>query len=241
MRYLIVADIHSNLEAFTAVLRSAKGEGEITEIWCLGDIIGYGPDPRGCLQLLREHPHICVAGNHDLAAIGKIDTSDFNVAAALATNWTSQHLSNEDIQYIESLPLKKEVGNFTLVHGSPRGPIWEYVLSPVEALASLPYIFTDYCLFGHSHVPDLFQFEGNDCYQIQLPSTLRPDKNRFMLNPGGVGQPRDRDPRASFVIYDSVSNSIRHYRVKYDISATQEKMTRLGLPQSLANRLSYGM
>ena len=240
MRYLIIADIHSNLEAFTAVLRAAKGEGEITEIWCLGDIIGYGPDPRSCLHLLREHPHICVAGNHDMAAIGKIDTSDFNVAAALATNWTSQHLSNEDIQYLASLPIIREVGNFTLVHGSPRGPLWEYVLSPLEAEGGLPYFHTKYCLIGHSHVPTLFMFEGNHCYQTMLPSTLLLGKNRFMLNPGGVGQPRDRDPKASFVIYDSVSNSIMYYRVRYDISTTQEKMIRSGLPRSLANRLSSG-
>ena len=241
MRYIIVADIHSNLEAFTAVLQAAKAGGEISEIWCLGDIVGYGPDPQSCLHLLRQYPHICVAGNHDMAAIGKIDTSDFNVAAALATNWTAQHLLTEDKQYLASLPMIKEVGNFTLVHGSPREPIWEYVLSPMEAQASLSYFQTNYCLIGHSHVPALFQFEDGCCSQSQLPATLRLGKNRFMLNPGGVGQPRDHNPKAGYAIYDTEFNSISHYRVEYDISTTQEKMLRLGLPHSLAGRLSHGL
>ena len=241
MRYIIVADIHSNLEAFTAVLQSAGAEGEINEIWCLGDIVGYGPDPQACVNLLRRYPHICVAGNHDMAAIGKIGTSDFNEAAAFATQWTTQHLSAEDKQYLELLPLTKEVGNFTLVHGSPREPIWEYILSPAEAQDSLSYFHTDYCLIGHSHMPLFFEFKDAHCYLSRLPDLVTPGESRFILNPGGVGQPRDHDPKASFVIYDTESNSLKHYRVVYDISTTQEKMLRFGLPQSLASRLSYGL
>lgn len=241
MRYLILADVHSNREAFAAVLEAARAEGEISAIWCLGDMVGYGPDPHACLELLRQYPNICVAGNHDLAALGKIDTSEFNAAAAAAARWTAQRLAPEDKQFLETLPLKQEQGDFTLVHGSPREPIWEYLLSPAEAQASLPYFNTPYCLIGHSHVPLVFEFRDNRCYQTLLPPTLPLGQNRLILNPGGVGQPRDQDPRASFAIYDADTNNFQHYRVDYDIAATQEKMLRFSLPPSLASRLSYGL
>lgn len=240
MRYLILADVHSNLEAFAALLAAAEAEGEIEEIWCLGDMVGYGPDPHHCLQLLRRYPHICVAGNHDLAAIGRIDTSQFNAAAAAAARWTAEHLAVEDREYLEALPLKLERGDFTLVHGSPREPVWEYLLSPEEARASLAYFTTRFCLIGHSHIPLLFEFRDSRCQLSLLPPSLPLGRNRMILNPGGAGQPRDQDPRASFVIYDSEASHLRHFRVAYPVATTQEKMRRLGLPHSLADRLSYG-
>lgn len=240
MNYLILADVHSNLEAFTAILQAAQAEAKIAEIWCLGDMVGYGPDPQACLQVLRQYPHVCVVGNHDLAAIGKIDTSEFNAAAAAAAQWTAQHLSPDDKYYLESLPLKIIKDDFTLVHGSPREPIWEYLLSPEEAQASQSYFSTRYCIVGHSHIPLFFEFKDNRYYLSSLSPSLPLGQNRLILNPGGVGQPRDHDPRASFIIYDTDTNTLRHYRVTYDIAITQQKMLHLGLPQSLARRLSYG-
>ena len=133
MRYAILADIHSNLAAFTAVLDDIEHRGGVEEIWCLGDIVGYGPDPHQCLELLHQHNHICVAGNHDWAAVGKLDTSFFNPDAAAACHWTAQQLSPEDVHYLESLPLVIERNDFTLAHGSPRDPIWEYLLSTSSA------------------------------------------------------------------------------------------------------------
>ncbi len=129
MRYAIIADIHANLAAFTAVLNDIESKGGVVEIWCLGDIVGYGPDPHQCIELLCQYNHACVAGNHDWAATGKIDTSDFNPDAAAACQWAARQLSPEDAKYLENLPLTIQRGDFTLVHGSPREPIWEYVLS----------------------------------------------------------------------------------------------------------------
>jgi len=244
MRYAIVADIHSNLSAFTAVLDDVKQRGGVKEIWCLGDIVGYGPDPHQCLELLRQHNHICVPGNHDWAAIGKLDTSDFNPDAAAACHWTAKQLSPEDISYLDSLPPVIERDDFTLVHGSPREPIWEYILSTATARQNFNYFQSQYCLIGHSHVPLVFEHsETGECLFSEFPpdSVLILAENRLIINPGGVGQPRDGDPRASYAIYDSEARSIYHYRIPYDIGATQSKMMEHGLPRRLITRLSYGL
>lgn len=240
MRYLIVADIHANLEAFTAVLEAASAGGEIAAIWCLGDIVGYGPDPEACIDLLRSHHHTCVAGNHDLAAIDKMDATEFNEAAAAAVEWTARKLTPDDRRFLENLPLKTTVGDFTLVHGSPRDPAREYIVSMWDAAANLEYFDTSYCLVGHSHVPFLFELQASGPYLGALPPGLHLGDSRLIINPGAVGQPRNGDPRASFALYDSGTNTIEHHRVSYDIATTQRKMLEAGLPQSLAIRLSYG-
>ena len=129
MMYAILADIHANLEAFTAVLDDISEKGDIEEIWCLGDVVGYGPDPHQCIEILKQSPHVCVAGNHDLAAIGRLETSYFNLDAALACRWTASRLKPEHIVYLDNLPPVIEKDDFTLVHGSPREPIWEYLIS----------------------------------------------------------------------------------------------------------------
>jgi len=243
MRYAIIADIHANLEAFTAVLEEIEHRGGVEEVWCLGDIVGYGPDPHQCIELLRKYNHVCVAGNHDWAAIGKIDISDFNSDAAAACHWTAQQLSPEDIQYLESLPLVIEKDDFTLVHGSPREPIWEYILSTSLARENFTFFKSKYCLIGHSHAPLVFKDEDGSCSLGQLSTNigLALGKSRLIINPGGVGQPRDGDPRASYAIYDSESRLIRLYRIPYDISATQDKMMQHKLPIRLVVRLNYGM
>jgi len=244
MRYAIISDIHGNLAAFQAVLQDIGERGGVERIWCLGDIVGYGPDPRECIALLRGYDHICVAGNHDWGAIDKIDTDDFNAEAAAACRWTGQQLSPQDADYLANLPLIITEGDFTLAHGSPREPIWEYLVSTHNAKVSFDYFQTKFCLVGHSHVPVVFEYlpDRGECFlhEFAQDEILKLGGNRLIINPGGVGQPRDGDPRASYAIYDSDSNVIWHYRVPYDISITQQRMREFGLPRRLATRLSHG-
>ena len=243
MRYAIIADIHANLAAFTAVLGDIDGRGGVEEVWCLGDVVGYGPDPHQCIELLRQYNHVCVAGNHDWAAIGKIGTSEFNPDAAAACHWTAQQLSTEDVDYLENLPLLLQKEDFTLVHGSPREPIREYLISNGSAKQNFTCFQTQFCLVGHSHVPLLFrQSEAGDCSFSQFLTGvgLVLGKSRLIINPGGVGQPRDGDPRASYAIYDSGARVVKLYRVVYDIDATQAKMVKHNLPIRLVARLSDG-
>ncbi len=244
MRHAIIADIHANLAALTAVLDDIKQRGGVEEVWCLGDVVGYGPDPHQCIELLRQYSHVCVAGNHDWAAIGKIDTSDFNPDAAAACHWTTQQLSLEDVEYLSNLPLVIERDNFTLVHGSPRDPIWEYLLSTSSAGENFAFFRSQFCLVGHSHAPLIFEYnEVKACSLSKFPADteIRLAENRLIINPGAIGQPRDGDPRASYAIYDSETRTIKHYRIPYNISITQARMMEYELPMQLVTRLSYGM
>jgi diadenosine tetraphosphatase ApaH/serine/threonine PP2A family protein phosphatase len=241
--YAIIADIHANLNAFEAVLDDIEGRGGVDELWCLGDIVGYGPDPHECIELLRQYNHVCVAGNHDWAAIGKVSTADFNPDAALACQWTANQLTERDIKYLEKLPLEIDKDSFKLVHGSPREPIWEYVISTSIARENFKFFRAPYCLVGHSHVPFVFREEDGSCTSSRLVDNvgLAVGESRLILNPGGVGQPRDGDPRASYAIYDSESRMVRLHRIPYDIIITQDRMMERGLPVRLAVRLQYGM
>ncbi len=244
MRCVILGDIHSNLTAFEAVLADAMARGRIDRLWSLGDVVGYGPDPCQCIQLLRRYDHLCVMGNHDGAAVGFLDTADFNPDAAAASRWTGQQLGREERQYLESLPLSVSEGDFTLVHGSPRGPIWEYLLSVASARASFAVLDSPFCLVGHSHVPLVFEEHrgSGTCsfLSLSVDVPLQLGEHRLIINPGGVGQPRDGDPRASYAIYDSENRAIQHYRVPYDVAVTQRRMERYGLPVHLIERLGHG-
>jgi predicted phosphodiesterase len=241
MKYAVLADIHSNLTALEAVLADIDRKGEISEIWCLGDIVGYGPDPHRCIEIIQNRCSICIAGNHDWAAIGKINTAYFNPEAAEAIEWTSRHLELEDIHFLESLPLTVEKGEFTLTHGSPRDPIWEYILSAAEAEENLKYFKTPYCFIGHSHKPVRFECKKYCTEYDLLPEEgIKLGKNRSIINPGSVGQPRDGDPRTGYVIYDDDVGTVTHYRVLYDIKATQQRMQDAGLPEWLVTRLAQG-
>jgi len=244
MRCAIVADIHANLAAFMAVLVDIEQRGEVEEVWCLGDIVGYGPAPHQCIELLRQTNHICVPGNHDLAAIGAIDTDEFNPDAVAACQWTAKQLTVQDVAYIKNLPLVMERDDFTLVHGSPREPIWEYILSISAASENFAYFKSKYCLVCHSHVPAVFRSgKGGVCSfnQFSPDSAVGLGEERLIINPGAVGQPRDGDPRASYAIYDSEAGQIKLYRVPYDIAATQAKMVEQRLPMRLVARLSHGV
>ena len=243
MRYAIIADIHANLAAFTAVLDDIEKRGGVAEILCLGDIVGYGPEPHKCIELLLHQRHTSIAGNHDWAATGRLDLSMFNMDAAAVCRWTAGQINHEDIDFLNELPLKIERDNFTMVHGSPKEPLWEYILSRDSARENFDCFTTPFCLVGHSHVPLIFrQSENGECFFGTFRSciNLHLDRNRLILNPGSVGQPRDFDPRASYAIFDTETQLIRLYRVDYDIGSTQAEMAKNGLPMRLVARLGQG-
>ncbi len=242
MRYAILGDIHSNLTAFQAVLQDLDSRGGFDRIWCLGDVVGYGPEPHRCIELLQQYDYVCIAGNHDWAAVGSIDISDFNPDAAQACRWTEQSMSLEDKEYLKGLPAIISIDEFTLAHGSPREPIWEYLLSVGQAVDNFQHFNTNFCLIGHSHIPLVFEQQSDTVTLQNFPdgAVLTLGKNRLIINPGSVGQPRDHDPRASYALYDSKTGAVYHYRVEYDISVTQVKMQQVGLPDFLIQRLSLG-
>jgi diadenosine tetraphosphatase ApaH/serine/threonine PP2A family protein phosphatase len=383
MRYAVITDIHANLEALEAVLAKIDElaqEEPIEQIWFLGDLVGYGPNPNECIVKLREHTETIIAGNHDWAAVGKIDLEDFSEAARISAEWTSEQLTEEHRQFLTDLPEHLERGDCTLVHGSPYGPLWEYLTSEALAERSFEYFSSRFCLVGHTHVPVIFQQpdtsrapthqltaeeetslaalspdhdEANsenhnhhdnnedDDEETQKIVAIRPQQQvaaetaqqaqelqespqvephkltddrqheesdktidvknstddqadsedttpeatilnaeehlneeieellsllglsqsmiqttnemiippeglwqppndyRAIVNPGGVGQPRDGDPRAALMIYDT-ERGFTFHRVPYDIEKTQEKIIKAGLPQYLATRLAYG-
>ncbi|MBX5455882.1 MAG: metallophosphoesterase family protein [Thermogemmatispora sp.] len=393
MRYAVFSDIHANLEALEAVLAKIdeiSKEKPIDQIWFLGDLVGYGPDPNACISLLRERTDVIIAGNHDWAAVNKIDLDDFSAAARISAEWTAQQLTEEHREFLANLPERLDIGDVTLVHGSPYGPLWEYLTSEVLAERSFQYFSSRFCFVGHTHIPVIFQqpmsvnkadssgasgeraqetafaataaeadesSTGNSGSERSAPASLgegesldlteeeaaeemqeavtktaapattreaasveqasadeqtpRTEPNeleqegeyadivaaleaiesrtseekivsaedrlnseieellallglsqsmikvtnemltppeghwdppagyRAIINPGGVGQPRDGDPRAAFMIYDTEAG-FEFYRVPYDIKKTQEKIIKAGLPQYLAIRLAYG-
>jgi len=241
MRLLVLSDIHSNLFAFDAVLADA---GSFDQIWCVGDVIGYGPQPNECIDRLRSCHHLCVAGNHDWAATDMLDVSTFNPDALRACLWTKDQLTPHNRAYIASLPERFTMGRFTIVHGSPRQPIWEYITHLSIAAANLAAFDTPFCLFGHTHIPVIYSFSGSPHQGNELTPPLREaiplGDQCLMLNPGGVGQPRDGDPRASYMLMDTEANTVEYRRVIYPVEKTQEMMLSLGLPPRLATRLSFG-
>ena len=240
MRIGIVSDIHSNLPALEAVLDHM---GPVDRLLCLGDFVGYGPWPNECVDLLREHGVVSIAGNHDLAAVGTLSTEDFNPDAAYAAEWTADQLRPDVRLYLESLNPLGESDGITLAHGSPREPIWEYLLSVEIATESFRRFATSLCLVGHSHIPCLFiQHTANDIAGAYVDAGTRLVLNgeRFIANPGSVGQPRDRDPRASYAIFQPDESALEWRRVEYDIAAVQHRILEVGLPRYLADRLSRG-
>lgn len=243
MRYAILSDIHANLAALEAVLDDLR-ERRIDELWCLGDIVGYGPYPNECTELLRSCKHSCVVGNHDWGSTGKISISEFNRDAADACQWTGSVLTAGNFDYLRALPEVVERDGFTMAHGSPRYPIWEYIMNSEEARENLPYFKTPFCLVGHTHIPLVFH-QGkrrvpvfrhlDDGEEIAL------GEGRYIINPGSVGQPRDSDPRGSYAIYDAEEKRVTLYRIPYDIAETQQRMRDEGLPRFLIERLSQGI
>lgn len=241
MRILVLSDIHANFPALEAVLSDAADAWD--EIWCLGDSIGYGPNPNECVGKMQELASVCLIGNHDQAGLGLLDVTGFNPIARRAVEWTQAELSAETTAYLNQLDAKQVLGDFTLAHGSPRDPIWEYVLDTVTAFENLSHFETPVCFIGHSHVSLHFIFHdinGMSINPASYDSPLQLDHRRFIINPGSVGQPRDLDPRASYGILDTELMTWQARRVAYDIAETQRRILATALPPQCASRLSLG-
>jgi predicted phosphodiesterase len=241
MRILVISDIHSNLTALEAVLTDA---GTCDAVWCLGDTVGYGPDPNECVARLREIPNLtCLIGNHDAASVQLIDLNAFNREAKLSARWTQTVLTAENREYLIHLPERIKVEEVTLAHGSPRSPVWEYLLDPLSAFENLVHFQTDLCFVGHTHIPLIFHQDvetGRMVGEI-IPHDACPKiEGRMYLNPGSVGQPRDHDPRAAYAIYDTEKIEWHSYRISYDIEAVQDRMRQAELPARLIHRLAEG-
>jgi len=242
MRVLILSDIHANLTAFEAVLADAESYDSVL---FLGDLVGYGPDPNECVERIRALPElIALVGNHDAAVLNQLSTEAFNNEARHTVTWTQDNLTQDNLDYLGELPSKaKYLDDITLAHGSPRQPVWEYVLNSQTAAENFFFFDTSYCFVGHTHLPSIFRKgDGSAGADLFIPIEnsqfeLRP---RLILNPGSVGQPRDRDPRAGYAMYDMESNLIEYRRVEYDVQAVQERMRKAGLPERHINRLQSG-
>lgn len=241
MRLAILSDLHSNLEALDAVLAAADEAGCERAI-VLGDIVGYGADPDAVIARLRERTAITIAGNHDLAATGGFDTRWFNASAAAAIAWTQGVMTEESTTYLNSLEPQRETEHGLLVHGSVRDPIAEYLLSADDAAVSFELAQFPLAFFGHTHLPTVFRRTVDGRVRGWVVSegeeiALSPEE-RYMLNPGSVGQPRDRDPRAAFMVYED--GRVVAHRVPYPIEHAATKIRDAGLPAWLADRLSLG-
>jgi predicted phosphodiesterase len=242
MRVAIVSDIHGNRQAFEAVLDAIE-DSSCEEMWCLGDLVGYGADPNACVALAREHAAICLAGNHDLGVRGTLPLEQFSRGAALAATWTQEVITPETRAYLdglEPLNLDEIVG---LYHASPRDPVWEYVLSPLQAELCLDVAPDRVALIGHSHVALSFcRFPGEPATgETRGDGTeLEISEGEWLLNPGSVGQPRDGDPRAAWLALDLDNWTAGYHRVDYDIGGAAAAIRSARLPDSLAERLLYG-
>lgn len=242
MRIAIVSDVHSNLAGLRAVLRHAEAEGALDGVWCLGDIVGYAAEPNETIAALRHRPLTAVAGNHDLAAVGLMSVADFNPVAAEAALWTGEQLSEDERAFLTGLPLTVVTGAFTLVHGSLREPVWEYLLDSEQAEAQFELQTTPYSLVGHSHIPFWIEerASGPAFHRVDDGTQISLGTTRLIVNPGSAGQPRDGDPRVSYVLYDDRAATLTWHRIEYDVGATQAAIRAAGLPPILADRLAVG-
>jgi predicted phosphodiesterase len=239
MRLAVLSDIHANLAALDAV---SDALGPVDELWVLGDIVGYGPQPNEVIRRLQELGARAVTGNHDGAAIGTVDASWFNPDAQAALQWTTTVLDENSRADLAALPEVRRDGDLTAVHGSPREPIWEYITDGAIAAANLSAFDTRRCLFGHTHLPIIYRADG--IHMTVIPATpsspIALDARRDLINPGSVGQPRDGNPEASYLVLDTEAGTAEFHRVRYDIALTQRLMREVGLPRWLVERLSIG-
>jgi diadenosine tetraphosphatase ApaH/serine/threonine PP2A family protein phosphatase len=242
MKVALISDIHGNRQAFEATLE-AIAASDAAELWCLGDLVGYGADPDACVELAREHAAVCLAGNHDLAVTGEIPLGEFSRGASMAAQWTKEVIAPENLGFLQSLSPLADEGSVGLYHASPRDPVWEYVLSALLAELCLDEQRHRLCLVGHSHVALSFMRRAGqlttgepqrDGTQLDLTT------GEWLINPGSVGQPRDGDPRASWLLLDLDGLSASFVRTDYDIAGAAAAIRAARLPDSLAERLEYG-
>jgi predicted phosphodiesterase len=242
VRIAIVSDIHGNRQAFEAVLDAIEGS-DCEELWCLGDLVGYGADPDACVELAARHAAICLAGNHDLGVRGTLPLEQFSRGAALAARWTQETITSETRAYLDKLEpqwLEEDVG---LYHASPRDPVWEYVLSPLQAELCLDVQQHRVCLVGHSHVALSFSRPAGAPASGQTRAAdeeLQIGDGEWLINPGSVGQPRDGDPRAAWLELDTTNWTAAFRRTDYDLDGAAAAIRAAHLPDSLAERLAFG-
>jgi predicted phosphodiesterase len=242
MKVAVLSDVHANRQAFEAVLE-AVAASDAAEMWCLGDLVGYGADPNACVELAREHAAVCLAGNHDLAVTGDIPLEDFSRGASLAAQWTQDVISAENRDFLHNLEPEGAESDVGLYHASPRDPIWEYVLSALLAELCMTAQPHRLCLIGHSHVALSFTRPEDDVATGEprrAGEALDLSQHHWLLNPGSVGQPRDGDPRAAWMLLDLDDRAASYHRTDYDIAGAAAAIRSAGLPDSLAERLEYG-
>jgi len=243
MRVAVITDIHANLPALEAVLE-ATGAAGVEEIWCLGDVVGYGVEPDACAELVRERCDVCLVGNHDIAVLGGLDIASFSEAAAVAVEWTRDNISEGTLEFLRDLDPQGERAGFGLFHASPRDPVWEYVLSGEQADTAMDSHPQRIGLIGHSHVALFFTRPEDDGEtrgaQAGDGSLLDLGSGSWLVNPGSVGQPRDGDPRAAWLELDIETEMACFHRVPYEIERAAAPIAAAGLPSRLANRLYSG-
>ena len=242
MRVAVISDIHSNLHALDAVLADIEREAP-DELWCLGDLVGYGPRPDECVDLTRERAQLSLCGNHDLAVLGTIDVGEFSGDAAAAALWTREVLGAEQAEWLRTLAPQAARPGAALFHGSPRDAVWDYVLTEQVALLSILETDAPVVLVGHSHVALALGWDGSALTGGLAPAGSEIDlaERRWLLNPGSVGQPRDGDPRAAWLLIDIPAGRAAFRRVPYPIEKTQAEIRERGLPDALAARLTHGV
>jgi predicted phosphodiesterase len=241
MKAVILSDVHGNLPALETVLEAVEGEGA-SELWCLGDLVGYNADPEACTTTLIELADICLAGNHDLVVNGSVDISVFAHDAAVAARWAQGVLSETALKALRALSPSGDRHEIEMHHASPRDPIWEYVIDQRTAQSCLEMLHHQICLIGHSHVPLAYTPgpDGRATGGHMPPSQIELGDGRWLLNPGSVGQPRDSDPRAAYLVLDTDAGSATWRRVDYAIDRAQRAIIDAGLPPTLALRLADG-
>ena len=242
MRIALLSDVHGNLPALRSVLEDVRGSGA-DQAWCLGDLVGYGAEPDGCVELARDACDVCLAGNHDLVVTGEIDIADFSSNAATAARWTRENISEGPLEFLRGLAPADPAREPGLYHASPRDPIWEYVLSTWQALECIDEMEPRVGAVGHSHVALFFHQNGGDEVEGAVApagTELDLSKGRWLINPGGVGQPRDGDPRAAWLLLDTGNWTASWRRVEYPIDEAARAIEAAGLPSVLGNRLYAG-
>jgi predicted phosphodiesterase len=240
MKYAIISDIHSNLEALKSVFREIDKLGADRTI-CLGDVVGYGANPNECLEIIRERKIESIIGNHDVVACGKREPFDFNPVAKEAALWTRAVLTTENREFLRNLPEARGIDGFLIVHGAISDPDL-YIFSVYDAFSEFKLMKKwNICFFGHTHVRTYYVFLGDDVRCLSNYEFKIEPEGKYLINPGSVGQPRDRDPRSSFLIYDSEESVVRFIRQEYDIESAKKKIIESGLDRRLADRLSLGI
>lgn len=241
MRLALLSDIHANLEALQAVLRDLDGR-QVDQVFCLGDVVGYGVDPVACLDLVAKHCAVTLMGNHEYAVLGRMDDQALNEAASASLLWTREQMDDRVLSMMEKFPMEHRIENIHLVHSSPFQPEkWHYILTPRAAERALAATNAFICFFGHTHLPTIFAIGEDGQVRSRFGHDFQPlEENQYLVNVGSVGQPRDDDPRSCYAIYDSETVDVTVRRVQYDYTVTQKKMAAANAPAHLIERIAIG-